>query len=379
MRSRRRSGCRTSCGACSPRARSPRPSCRSWPSTATRRGDEATRDLVGKVGALLAARAPRASRWSASLAAPWLVYALAGGFARTPGKVELTATLIRIVFPYILFISLVSLAGGVLNVLSALRDSRVHAGAAERVDHRRGDLARAASSIRRSSRSRGASRSAASRSCCCRSWPLARLRHAAAPRRSTCATRACGACSRRWDRPCIGVSAAQISVLISTQLAALLGDGRISWITYADRLMEFPDRAARRRARHGHPAVARPASQRTRTMPSTRALLDWGLRLALLLALPAARGAVAARACRSSRRSTSTAISRVNDVWQTRAALLGYAVGLPALILIKILAPGFYARQDMRTPVQDRVRHGGRDAGLRGVARMAARIRVTRA
>ena len=50
------------------------------------------------------------------LAAPWLVYLLAGGFVRTPGKVELTATLIRIMFPYILFVSLVSLAGGVLNV-----------------------------------------------------------------------------------------------------------------------------------------------------------------------------------------------------------------------------------------------------------------------
>src|SRR5207245_3356423 len=50
------------------------------------------------------------------LAAPWLVYLLAGGFAQTPGKVELTAEMIRIVFPYILFISLTSLAGGVLNV-----------------------------------------------------------------------------------------------------------------------------------------------------------------------------------------------------------------------------------------------------------------------
>jgi len=42
----------------------------------------------------------------------------------------------------------------------------------------------------------------------------------------------------------------------------------------------------------------------------------------------------------------------VNDVWQTRAALLGYSVGLPGLILVKILAPGFYARLDMRTPVR---------------------------
>ena len=50
------------------------------------------------------------------VAAPWLVYVLAGSFDRTPGKVELTPKLIRIMFPYMLFVSLVSLAGGVLNV-----------------------------------------------------------------------------------------------------------------------------------------------------------------------------------------------------------------------------------------------------------------------
>ena len=77
------------------------------------------------------------------VAAPWLVYVLAGRFARTPGKVELTTEMIRIVFPYILFVSLVSLAGGVLNVFRRFADSRVHAGDAQPVGHRRGDFARA--------------------------------------------------------------------------------------------------------------------------------------------------------------------------------------------------------------------------------------------
>ncbi|MGE5027455.1 MAG: murein biosynthesis integral membrane protein MurJ, partial [Betaproteobacteria bacterium] len=80
-----------------------------------KRGHEATRQLVGNVGTLLAVILIALSVVG-SLAAPWLVYVLAGGFARTPGKVELTADMIRIVFPYILFVSLVSLAGGVLNV-----------------------------------------------------------------------------------------------------------------------------------------------------------------------------------------------------------------------------------------------------------------------
>ena len=79
------------------------------------RGDDATRDLVGRVGTLLAVVLLGVSVLGV-LAAPWLVYLLASGFAQTPGKVELTAQMIRIVFPYILFVSLVSLAGGVLNV-----------------------------------------------------------------------------------------------------------------------------------------------------------------------------------------------------------------------------------------------------------------------
>ena len=77
-----------------------------------KRGIDATRLLVGNIGTLLAFVLIALSI-AGSLAAPWLVYLLAGGFARTPGKVELTAEMIRIVFPYILFVSLVSLAGGV--------------------------------------------------------------------------------------------------------------------------------------------------------------------------------------------------------------------------------------------------------------------------
>src|SRR5664279_5597680 len=79
------------------------------------RGDDATRDLVGRVAALLAL-ALLGVTVVGVLAAPALVYVLASGFAQTPGKIELTTDLIRIVFPYILFVSLVSLAGGILNV-----------------------------------------------------------------------------------------------------------------------------------------------------------------------------------------------------------------------------------------------------------------------
>ena len=79
------------------------------------RGEAATRGLVASVAGLLALILVVVSV-AGIVAAPWLVYVLASGFARTPGKVELTAQMIRIMFPYILFISLTSLASGVLNV-----------------------------------------------------------------------------------------------------------------------------------------------------------------------------------------------------------------------------------------------------------------------
>jgi putative peptidoglycan lipid II flippase len=312
-----------------------------------KRGIDATRRLVGNVGTLLAAVLIILSVVG-SLAAPWLVYLLAGGFARTPGKVELTAEMIRIVFPYILFVSLVSLAGGVLNVFRRfaipaftpvmLNLSVIGAAIflARFVDPpvlalawgvAIGGLAQLLLQIR----------------------PLLAIGMLPKP-------------GFRWrdegvrrvllamGPAVVGVSAAQISALINTQLAALLGDGRISWITYADRLMEFP--SALLGVALGTillPSLAQHHSDADSEQYS--ALLDWGLRLAVLLALPAA---VALAILALPLVSTLYQYGRftVNDVMQTRVALLGYSVGLPALILVKILAPGFYARQVMTTPVK---------------------------
>ena len=148
----------------------------------------------------------------------------------------------------------------------------------------------------------------------------------------------------------IGVSAAQISALINTQLAALLGDGRISWITYADRLMEFP--SALLGVALGTvllPSLAKHHSDADHA--GYASLLDWGMRLAFLLALPAAF-ALWLLALPLITTLYQYGKFGVNDVWQTRSALLGYSFGLLGLILVKILAPGFYARQQIRTPVK---------------------------
>ena len=312
-----------------------------------KRGAVATRDLVGRVATLLACLLLVVTVIGV-LAAPWLVYLLAAGFEKTPGKVELTADMLRIVFPYILFVSLVSLAGGVLNVhrrfavpafTPVLLNLSVIGAAvflAPRVDPpivalaigvAIGGVAQLAMQIR----------------------PLMKLRMLPRPRfdwRDEGVRRVLVA----MGPAVIGVSAAQISALINTQLAAWLGDGRISWITYADRLMEFP--SALLGVALGTvllPSLAKLHSDADHKRYSD--LLDWGLRLAFLLAVPAA---IALWLVAVPLIATLYQYGRftVDDVWNVRAALLGYAVGLTALVLVKILAPGFYARQNLRTPVK---------------------------
>jgi putative peptidoglycan lipid II flippase len=311
------------------------------------RGDDATRDLVGRVGSLLALVLLGVTALGV-LAAPALVYVLASGFAQTPGKIELTADLIRIVFPYILFVSLVSLAGGVLNVYRrfavpaftpVLLNLSIIGAAIFLARYFDPPIKALAWGVFVGGVAQLAFQLA----------PLARIGMLPRPRvdwRDPGVRRVLVA----MGPALIGVSAAQISALINTQLASLLGDGRISWINYADRLMEFP--SAMLGVALGTvllPSLAKHYSDADHDQYSS--LLDWGLRLALLMALPAA---VALWLLALPLISTLYQYGKftVDDVWQTRAALLGYSVGLPGLILVKILAPGFYARQNIKTPVR---------------------------
>jgi len=311
------------------------------------RGEDETRALMSRVASLLAFSLLGLSVIGV-LAAPWLVYALAAGFARTPGKVELTAELIRIVFPYILFVSLISLAGGVLNVFRrfaipaftpVLLNVSIIGAAVFLAPYCEppvkalawgvliGGVAQLALQIR----------------------PLAKI--GMLPRlRFDWRDKGVRRVLLAMGPAVVGVSAAQISALINTQLAASLGDGRISWITFADRLMEFP--SALLGVALGTvllPSLAKHHSDGDAAGYS--ALLDWGLRLVFLLALPAA---VALWVLAVPLVSTLYQYGRftAHDVMMTRQALLGYSVGLLGLILVKILAPGFYARQNMKTPVK---------------------------
>lgn len=146
------------------------------------------------------------------------------------------------------------------------------------------------------------------------------------------------------------VSAAQISLLINTNIASRLGAGSVSVLQYADRLMEFPT---------GMLGVALgtvllPSLSKANADGDTveySALLDWGLRLTFLLALPAAVG-LAALAEPLIATLFNYGAFNAHAVTAATAPLMAYAAGLLGIILVKILAPAFYARQDIRTPVK---------------------------
>jgi putative peptidoglycan lipid II flippase len=313
-----------------------------------RHGDEATRVLAGKVLGLLAAFLFAVTLLGV-LGAPALVYLTSAGFAKDPDKFALTVAMLRICFPYILFISLVSFASGILNtygrfksaaftpVLLNLSTIACAIWLAPRLEHPIVALAWAVFIG-------GVAQLAFQ-------WPFLRAIRMT-PRIA-------------WDPKdpgvrrilklmapaALGVSVAQISLVINTQIASWLGNGAVSWIYYADRLMEFP--SAMLGVALG--TVLLPSLVRHHAAQDSVAysrLLDWGLRVTLLLAMPAA---VALMLLATPLISTlfwhGDAFTR-NDVMMTRNALIAYAVGLGGLILVKVLAPGFYAKQNIRTPVK---------------------------
>ncbi|GAB3470424.1 murein biosynthesis integral membrane protein MurJ [Polaromonas eurypsychrophila] len=148
----------------------------------------------------------------------------------------------------------------------------------------------------------------------------------------------------------LGVSVAQVSLLINTQIASHMAPGSVSWLTYADRLMEFP--TAMLGVAIGvvlMPQLA--AAKAADDAEKYSAMLDWGLRIVVLLAVPSAVALLTfAQPLVATLYHYGAFTDR--DVQQTTTALMGYGAGLVGLVAIKVLAPGFYASQDIRTPVK---------------------------
>jgi putative peptidoglycan lipid II flippase len=150
------------------------------------------------------------------------------------------------------------------------------------------------------------------------------------------------------------VSVAQLSLIINTNIASHLTSGSVSWLSYADRLMEFPTALLG----VAIATVLLPSLSRANTLKDetqVAQLMDWGLKLTFMLAAPAAIALLIfgqPLAAVLYHYGQFTAL----DVNMTRQALGAYGVGLVGLILIKILAPAYYSRQDIKTPVKIAIR-----------------------
>ncbi|AWI81567.1 murein biosynthesis integral membrane protein MurJ [Parazoarcus communis] len=312
-----------------------------------KQGEAVTRHLVDRVATLLGLTVAAVALLGI-LGAPLIIQVSAPGFSADADKFALTVELTRITFPYILFMSLVALAGGILNtwsrfaipaftpVLLNLSFIGMALFAAPYFDPPvlalawavfLGGILQLALQIR----------------------PLARI--GMLPRFNIDYSDPGVRRILKLMAPAIlGVSVSQISLLINTIFASFLESGSVSWLYYADRLMEFP--AGLLGVALGTILLPSLAKLHADANPEAfSSLLDWGLRLTLMLTLPAALGLAMLSVPLITTLFHYGAFAS-NDVMQTREALLAYSIGLTGMILVKVLAPGFYARQDIRTPVK---------------------------
>ncbi len=321
-------------------------------------GEEQTKLLIDRVATLLA--------WALLLtcvagvaAAPVLVWAMASGLKQDPRGFEAAVFMTRWMFPYIGFMSLVALSSGVLNtwrrfavpaatpvllnlsmILAAwlgapwFKTQGIEPVYALGGGVMLGGILQLAVQV------------------------PALLRLGLLPRIGL----GWGAIKAAWADPAtqniarlmvpalLGVSVAQISLLINTQIASHLTPGSVSWLTYADRLMEFP--TAMLGVAIG--VVLMPqlsAAKAAGDAAKYSAMLDWGLRLVVLLAVPCGVALLTfAQPLVATLYHYGAFTDR--DVQQTTTALMGYGAGLLGLVAIKVLAPGFYASQDIKTPVR---------------------------
>jgi putative peptidoglycan lipid II flippase len=312
-----------------------------------RRGETATKQLIDRTATALFLVVLLVAVLG-MLGTPLLIYVFTPGFAKDADKFALTVELTRITFPYILFMALVALSAGILNTWSrfavpaftpVMLNLAMIAGALYFAPW----FARPIDVLAWSVVLGGALQLAIQLPALKAIGMLPRFD-------PTFKDDGVRRLLRLMAPALLGVSVSQISLLINTVFASFLDSGSVSWLYYADRLMEFP--AGLLGAALG--TILLPSLSRTHATENHAefsALLDWGLRLTLLLTLPAAL-ALAILGVPLLATLFQHGAFTGNDVLRTREALLAYSIGLTGLILVKILAPGFYARQDIRTPVK---------------------------
>ncbi|NOT65476.1 MAG: murein biosynthesis integral membrane protein MurJ [Methylotenera sp.] len=281
------------------------------------------------------------------LAAPFIVMLIAPGFKAEASKMQLTIELLRITFPYIFFISLVSMAGGVLNTynkfsIPAFTPVWLNLAMIVAVLFFADSFDEPIKALAWAVFVGGALQLA---------FQIPFLKKIGMlPKLDFTHDDGVWRILKLMGPAVLGVSVAQVSLILNTVFASFLISGSVSWLYYADRLMEFPS---------GVLGVA----LGTILLPSLskafaskdeveyKQLMDWGLRLSFMLAAPAAV-ALAVLATPLVSALFYYGKFTAHDVAMTEQAVIAYSVGLVGLILVKILAPGFYARQDVKTPVK---------------------------
>jgi len=281
------------------------------------------------------------------LAAPWLIAVFAPGFADEPEQQRLAGEMLRVTFPYLLFVALTALAGGILNSLGrfaipALTPALLNVALI---------VAAVAFSARFDEPVKALAWGVLAAGVLQLAVQLPVLaRHGVLPiPRPDFSHPGVRRILKLMVPTLFGSSVAQINLLFDVLIASLLVEASISWLYYGDRLMEFP---------LGLFGVALSvvilptlSSQHARASSAEfRATLDWAVTLGWLIAVPAAAG-LAVLAGPIAATLFGYGAFDAADARMTALALIAYCAGLPAFIGVKILAPGFYARQDTRTPV----------------------------
>jgi len=279
---------------------------------------------------------------------PWVMNVIAPGFESEPGKFQLVVDLTRITFPYLLFISLTALQGGLLNTVDrfaaaaatpVLLNLFLIAALLLMVALHWADGEVLAWALTAS----GIAQFCWLMMSCHRAGIGLRLHwpHLTPQVRQTLKIMGPGV---------LGAGVTQLNLLISTALASLLPGGSVSYLYYADRLNQLPLGVVGIAVAT---AILPPLSRQIRSGDETGAVQtqNRGLELAVLLTLPAAT-ALAILALPILATLFERGAFGPREAEATAQALVAYAVGLPAFVLVKVLAPAFFARHDTATPVK---------------------------
>jgi putative peptidoglycan lipid II flippase len=280
--------------------------------------------------------------------APVLILVLAPGFKGDGDRFDLSTQMLRWTFPYLLFVSLTALAGGALNSygrfgIPAFTSVALNLTAivfalwiAPHTDNPGVTLAIGvfvAGIIQLSMQIPSMLKLGLLR------WPRFNWNHEGVRR-----------IAKLMVPAIVGSSMGQISVLLSSSIATLLATGSVAWLYYADRLVEFPLGVfSIALATVILPSLS--AHHAERSPERFAATLDWALRLLCLIVMPASVALLVLAG------PLTVAIFHYGefsalDAYMTRAALMAYSFALLGWSLVKVLAPGYYARQETRTPMR---------------------------